>query len=117
MKSSHTLMHLPFKCFYRRKFRALFAKPVEFNAIKPEKVIIDREEKEKTSLNKPREVRWSSMKAEDNKRSLSKVVDIEKNYSFRHYSYISSGVTPVLFCADSSGEVLMVPRANIPHAI
>lgn len=37
----------------------------------------------------------------DKKKTLSKIIDVEKNYSFRPYSYTPGGVTPVLFYSDS----------------
>lgn len=92
------------------------SKPVEFEAVKPEKVIIDGEEREKTSHYKPKGLRWSDVKAMD-KKTLSLIIDVEKNYNFRPYSYTPQGVTLLMFYSDSSKDVSMVPRTNIPHAV
>lgn len=40
--------------FLWERYRALPSKPLEFKAVNPEKVIIDEEEREKTSHYKPR---------------------------------------------------------------
>lgn len=74
--------------------------PVLFKLVKPEKVIINGEEKEKTIHYKPQGLRWSDMKAEDNKKTLSKVIDIEKNYRFQTYSYTPHGFILVLLYAE-----------------
>lgn len=57
------------------------------------------------------------MKAVDNKKTLSKVIQVEKNYSFSPYSYTSCGVTLALFYVEWSGEVSTVPRADVPPII
>lgn len=90
---------------------------MKFKAVKSEKLIINGEEKEKTSHYKPRGLRWFGLKAEENKKTLSKVIDVEKNNGFPLCFYMLHGVTPVFFYAESSREVQMVPRANLPHAI
>lgn len=54
-------------------------RPVEFEAIKPEKVMVYGEEREKTSHYKPICLKWIGVKAKTKKR-LSKVIDVEKNY-------------------------------------
>lgn len=54
----------------------MFPKLVEFKAVKPEKVIVDGEEMEKTSYYKPRCLRWSGLKATE-KKAPSRVVDFE----------------------------------------
>lgn len=70
----------------------------------------------KGSHYKSRGLRWSSVKATD-KKTLSRVIDVEKNYSFKPYSYTPRGVTPLLFYSDSSRGVSMVPRVDIPPAV
>lgn len=80
-------------------------------------MIIDREDKEKTSHYKPQGLRWSNVNPTEDKKALSKVIDVEKNYSFRPYSNTPHEVTPMFFYAKSSGEVSVVPRAGIPPAI
>lgn len=72
--------------FLWERFRALSTKLVKFKAVKPAKVIIDGEEREKTSHYKPGWLRWSDVKVVDNKKTLSKVIDAEKSYIFRTYS-------------------------------
>lgn len=59
-------------------------KPVEFEAVKPQKVMVDREERKKTSHHKLRGLRWVGVKAKANK-TLSKVIDVEKHYNFPLY--------------------------------
>lgn len=44
-------------------------------------------EKEKTSHYKPRGLRWSGLKLEEEGKAMSKVTDLEKSYSFWPYSY------------------------------
>lgn len=61
----------------------LSLKPIEFKVVKLEKVIVDWEEREKTSHYNPRGLRWSSIKATA-KKALSRVIDVEKNLSFDH---------------------------------
>lgn len=46
--------------------------------------------------------------------TLSKVINIEKSYSFQLYSYTPLGVTPVLFYPESSKELSMVHKVYIP---
>lgn len=91
-------------------------KSVEFKAVRPEKIIIDGEEREKMSHYAPKVLRWSRVKA-TGKKTLSRAIDVEKNYSFQSYFYTPCGVTPLLFYSYSSREVLMVPRVEIPLAI
>lgn len=54
------------------------------------------------------------MKAEEESKPLSKVIDVEKSFNFWPYSYTSQGTPPNLFYAQSSREVLLVPRADVP---
>lgn len=84
--------------------------PVEFKPRKPQKVVVDGVEKEKTSLLKPRGLRWPGEAREP----LSTVIDAEKSYNFRPYAYTTQGVTPNLFYAQSSGEISFMPRASVP---
>lgn len=95
MNLSHTWTRLSFICFYGRGSEPC-PKPVEYKAVKPEKVIIDGAEKEKTSHYKPRGLRWYYVMPEEEGKALSKVVDVEKNYNFRPYSYTPHGVTPII---------------------
>lgn len=67
--------------FLWERFRALFPKLVEFKAIKPKKVIVDGEQRENTSHYRPKGLRSSAVKA-TGKKTLSRVIDVEKNYSF-----------------------------------
>lgn len=62
--------------------RSIVSKSTKLKAVKPEKVIIDGVEKEKTSQYKPRGRRWSSVKPEEERKALSKVIDVEKSYNF-----------------------------------
>lgn len=98
------------------EIQGFIAKPLEFKAIKPEKVIVDVEEREKISHHKPRGLRWSGVKATE-KKILSRIIDIKKNYSYGPYLYTPRRVTAVLFYSESSGEVSMVPRADVALAI
>lgn len=77
--------------FFWESFGALSPKPVEFRAVKPEKVIVDGEEKRSRHTVSPR-LRWSSEKVID-KKALSRIINVEKNYNFQSYSYTSCGVT------------------------
>lgn len=55
-----TYADAPFlQMFLWERFRTLSPKLVEFKSVKLEKVIIDREEKEKTCHHKPRGLGWS----------------------------------------------------------
>lgn len=74
--------------------------------------MIDEEEREKTFHCKPWGLRWAG----EPKKSLSKMIDIEKNYNFWLYSYIPRGVSPLLFYSEANKEIAMVPRADIPFA-
>lgn len=55
------------------------------------------------------------VQGEAHRKALSRIIYVEKNYSFPFYSYTSCGVTPVY--SYSSKEVLMVPKAEIPYAV
>lgn len=51
--------------FMWERFGALSPVLVEFKVVKPEKVVIDGVEKEKTSHHEPRGMGWSTMKLEE----------------------------------------------------
>lgn len=57
---------------------------------------------------------WFNVKAIE-KKTLNKIIDVEKKYSFQPYLYTHRGVTPILY--ELSGEVLMVPRVGIPPVV
>lgn len=77
---------------------------VEVKAIKPKKVIANRVEREKTSNYKPRGLRWSGVKATD-KKTLSRFINVDKNYNFQPYYIYPSQVTPLLLYSHLSKEV------------
>lgn len=85
MMSSLTLMR-PFFKWSCRKDLGLSHKPVEFEVVKIVKVIVDVGEWEKTLHNKPGSLRWFIVKTPGMK-ALSRVIDVEKSYNFRPYSY------------------------------
>lgn len=71
---------------------------VEFKRAKLEKIIVNVVEKEKTSHLKPRGLRWSGVTwSEEPRKPLSKIINIEKNYNFRPYTYTLRGTTSNLF--------------------
>lgn len=85
-------------------------KPVEFKDVKPEKMMVDGEEREKTSHYKPR------VKAKT-KKTPSKVIDDKKSYNLRPYSYSPRGISPLLFYSESSKEITMITWMDIPIAV
>lgn len=113
MMLSRVWMHLSFRCSMGEVW-SIVCKLVEFKVVMPEKVIIDRVEKEKTSHYEPQGLRWSELKPQKERKALNTLIDVEKSYNFRPYSYTMCGVTPNLSNAQTRGEVLLVPRANIP---
>lgn len=92
------------------RFGALSPKPVEFKAIKPKKVIVDGEEREKTSHYKPRGLRWSSIKATD-KKALSRVIDVEKNTTFNQ---THTPLVRLLHCPIRVRKSRWCPKWTIP---
>lgn len=60
-------------------------------------------------------LRWSDVKAVG-KKTLSRVIDVEKNYNFWPYSDTAHGVTPLLFILIRV-EVSMVLRTDIPFVV
>lgn len=47
------------------------------------------------------------------KKTLSKAIDVERNYNFRPYPYTPREISP--FSSEASKEILMAARADIPH--
>lgn len=72
-----------FRLFLWERFGALSHIPVEFKPEKPQKVIVDGVEKEKTSHLKWSRVTWS----EEARKPLSNVINVEKSCNFRQYTY------------------------------
>lgn len=71
--------------FLWERFGVLSPRPVEFEAVKSKKVVVDVEEKEKTTQYKRRSLRWPRVKEKAKaKKTLSKLVDVKKNYNFGH---------------------------------
>lgn len=95
MTSPLTLLRPFFKCS-SGKIWPLSPKLVEFMVVKHEKVIVNGEEWEKRSHYKPKDMRWSNVKAPD-KKTPSWVISVEKNNNFQLYSYNPHSVTPLLF--------------------
>lgn len=57
------------------------------------------------------------MKAKD-KKALSRFIDVEKNYEYSNCTPINPHLANLLlFYSDSSKEVFMVPRADIPPGV
>lgn len=107
-----TLTHLSFKCSYGIDLK--FCPPAfEFEAVKLEKVVVDGEEREKTTKCKHRGLRFVGMKMQP-KKMLSKVIDIEKNYIFRPYSYTPREILPLQLYLEVSKEISIVPKAKSP---
>lgn len=66
----------------------LSLKQVEFKVVQCKMAIIDQVKKEKTSQYKPRGLRWSGVKPQEERKPLSNVIDIEKSYNQWLYSYL-----------------------------
>lgn len=59
------------------RIRVLSPKSVELKAVKPKKVMVNGEEREKTSDYKPRGLRWSGMKGAE-KNTLSMIIGVRR---------------------------------------
>lgn len=59
--------------------------PVKFKAVKPENIMVNEVEMRKPSHYKPRVLRWSWVKPED-ERNPSKMIDAKKSFNFWSYS-------------------------------
>lgn len=100
--------------FMQDRFRALSPLWVEFKAMKPQKIIAHGVEREKTSHHKPRGLRCSWAKPEKGRKPMSQLIDAEKSCKFWSYEYTLGGVTPNLFYTESSKEIFLVPREDVP---
>lgn len=54
------------------------------------------------------------VKLNEGRKPLSKLIDAEKSFNFQPYAYTPWEVTPNLFYAESSKEILIVPWGGIP---
>lgn len=57
------------------------------------------------------------MRAADDKKILSRDIDVEKSYCFQPYSSTPYGTSPVFFYSELSEEVSVVPKVNIPPSV